>query len=253
MYPILEAATTTPTNTFLNSLLAAIPTSIFSALVTYFMFRKQNIKVDKEKAYTLVIKDIFKPFHTSLEKKLYHKVVVKSEIKQIRKSLNILIEKRKTGTPKSKLKYSSEIYKVQKKLDRTISYRNLYKVLTDLDKKIKQKNLEFYLNDRFLFHLEDILKTYKKINYNNPTKFDLTLINDRFIYFSAEYLSELQRARKAIGLKKRSDWYREILGLYSNRFFFFIRRHKFLVLIFVFYILIFVVAFVLIIEARSRI
>lgn len=226
MYTILEAATTiTPTSTFFNALLAAIPPSILTAFITYFMFRKQNIKVDKEKSYKLLVDNIFIPFHYKLERHLYHEITTLPDfqnwelyVKHYEISINYLFSHKKWF----KLIYTmlSDFTLTKSKVE--INY--IYHSFKELDGMIKGKKLEYYLSDDFLKHFKNVLEYLEEIDFSKATESELRVLNYRFRDFSKSYFRELQNSRKALGLKNRSSLYRDTFNIYNNFVLFYMKQ-----------------------------
>jgi hypothetical protein len=202
-----------------------IVTAMSTLAVSYFLFYKKNTKSDKEKAYDPVISNLFKPFHSSLERNLFHKPTTSTEIASLNKSLNRLKNNRnqENSSWPSSLKLNRDISKLKNSLDRSVDIKKLYKSLKKFDKSIKHLQLEFYLNDFFIYYLDRMLTVLSDLNTENPSSEDLEHLHYYFKQFSSQYLQELQNARKAVGLKKRTLGYRQNFGLYANKPLFYIK------------------------------
>lgn len=202
-----------------NELLSALIQIIGFLIANYFLFYKKNNKIDKEKAYEPIISKIFKPFHFSLERHLFHKPKTSIEISDLKTKLK-LTKKELSQSNLSKLsilKLFIKTYKLNNSLNRSVDLTHLYKTLTNLKNTIKQNKLEFYLNDFFLYYLEKILAIIENFNSKTPSSEDLKDLHYYFKKFSSQYLQELQQSRKSVGLKKRTLGYRQNFGLYANK------------------------------------
>lgn len=213
-----------------------IVTAMSTLAVSYFLFHKQSTKSDKEKAYDPIISNLFKPFHSSLERNLFHKPTSSTEIASLNENLNRLRSKRnqKNTSLSSSLRLNRDISRLKNSLDRSIDIKKLYKALKKFDKSIKHMQLEFYLNDFFLYYLERMLGVLKDLNPEKPSPEDLKHLHYFFKQFSSHYLQELQNARRAVGLKTRTLGYRQNFGLYGNKVLFYIRLYWFPALVVIF-------------------
>ena len=203
-------------------------TTFGSFIVSYVLFYKQNNKVDKEKAYDPIISNIFKPFHFSLERQLFHKPKTSKEIARLKAELK-LARKEIIQDNISKfriLKLIIKISRLKDSLSRTIDLKQLYKTLKDLQQIIKQNKLEFYLNDFFLYYLEKILNIIENLDAKKISSKELHHLYYYYKQFSSQYLQELQRSRKSVGLKKRTLGYRQNFGLYTNKIIFYLKIYS---------------------------
>lgn len=217
-----------PSEDFYLEIFKGLITFLSTATVSYFVFYKQNNKADKEKSYEPIIALLFQPFHFPLERNLFHKPIPSTEIALLKKKLNLTREKRIQNISLLKsLKLNKEISKLKNSLNRSVDLKQLYKTLKNLKKKIKQNNLEFYLSDPFLYYLDSMVFIIEDLNPANPSSEDLENLYYYFKKFSSQYLQELQNARKAVGLKKRTLGYRQNFGLYANKPLFYTKIYGF--------------------------
>lgn len=218
-----------PSEKFYLEIFKGLIQFLSTATVSYFVFYKQNNKADKEKSYEPIIALLFQPFHFPLERNLFHKPIPSTEIASLKEKLNLTREKRSHNNISflKSLKLNNEISNLKNSLNRSVDLKKLYKTLKNLKKKIIQNNLEFYLSDPFLYYLDRMIVIIEDLNSVNPSSKDLENLYYYFKRFSSQYLQELQNARKAVGLKKRTLGYRQNFGLYANKPLFYTKIYGF--------------------------
>jgi len=204
---------------FWKIFLSALLVAGFSSLGSYALLWKQFTKTDKEKSYNPLIESIFKPFHYSLERKLFHKLVVSISSDESYQQIKSELESLESNKPKfkiAKIYYRNKAFSKRQNLKRFYAVSEMRKTINELNQEIKNKNLEFLLSDSFITYLDSLLSSFIKYDQDSSSK-NLEKVNYNFKKFSTQYFLELKFARKSIGLKDRSTIYRSVFGMYSNK------------------------------------